>query len=99
MATNLIPHDAGGAITYRDAPGLPAIIMDAGEQASKRFIEFFTANIRNPNTSSTVPCSSRTTSTKPNRAAPSKPSTSTHCADAFSGTAETFTRTAPRSPS
>ena len=50
MATNLIPHDAGGAITYRDAPGLPAIIMDAGEQASKRFIEFFTANIRNPNT-------------------------------------------------
>lgn len=31
-------------------PILPAIIADAGERASKRFIEFFTATIRNPNT-------------------------------------------------
>ena len=30
--------------------GLPAIISAAGERASFRFIEFFTANIRNPNT-------------------------------------------------
>jgi hypothetical protein len=29
---------------------LPAIIRARGERASRRFIEFFTANIRNPNT-------------------------------------------------
>jgi len=29
---------------------LPAVIADAGEQASKKFIEFFTATIRNKNT-------------------------------------------------
>jgi site-specific recombinase XerD len=29
---------------------LPAIIADAGERAGRRFVEFFTANIRNPNT-------------------------------------------------
>jgi len=29
---------------------LPAVIQDAGDQASRRFVEFFTANIRNPNT-------------------------------------------------
>ena len=29
---------------------LPAVIADAGEQASRRFLEFFTANIRNKNT-------------------------------------------------
>jgi integrase/recombinase XerD len=31
-------------------PILPAIIADAGEQAARRFIEFFTATIRNANT-------------------------------------------------
>ncbi len=30
--------------------GLPAVITDAGENASRRFVEFFTANIRNANT-------------------------------------------------
>src|SRR5437879_1895183 len=30
--------------------GLPTLILDAGEKAGWRFIEFFTANIRNPNT-------------------------------------------------
>src|SRR5512141_1064383 len=30
--------------------GVPAIISAAGERASFRFVEFFTANIRNPNT-------------------------------------------------
>lgn len=30
--------------------GLPAVITDAGERASHRFVEFFTANIRNKNT-------------------------------------------------
>src|SRR2546425_4300385 len=29
---------------------LPAIIVAAGELASRRFVEFFTAEIRNPNT-------------------------------------------------
>jgi len=29
---------------------LPAVIVDAGEQATRRFLEFFTANIRNKNT-------------------------------------------------
>ena len=29
---------------------IPAIIADAGEEAASRFVEFFTANIRNPNT-------------------------------------------------
>jgi site-specific recombinase XerD len=32
------------------APHLPAPIVAAGEQASRKFAEFFTANIRNPNT-------------------------------------------------
>ena len=36
----------------QQSPGLvvPALIGDAGDQAAIRFIEFFTANIRNPNT-------------------------------------------------
>ena len=29
---------------------LPAIIAGAGQEAKKRFLEFFTGNIRNPNT-------------------------------------------------
>jgi site-specific recombinase XerD len=29
---------------------VPSIIADAGERAGRRFVEFFTANIRNPNT-------------------------------------------------
>jgi len=29
---------------------VPALIAAAGEQASWRYVEFFTANIRNPNT-------------------------------------------------
>jgi site-specific recombinase XerD len=32
------------------AIALPTIITAAGDQASRRFVEFFTANIRNPNT-------------------------------------------------
>lgn len=31
-------------------PVLPALIAEAGDRAAKRFFEFFTANIRNPNT-------------------------------------------------
>lgn len=32
------------------APAIPSLITNAGEQATYRFIEFFTANIHNPNT-------------------------------------------------
>lgn len=39
-------HELGGL----GFAGLPAIISAAGERASFRFVEFFTANIRNPNT-------------------------------------------------
>jgi hypothetical protein len=31
-------------------PLVPRLIADAGENASLRFLDFFTANIRNPNT-------------------------------------------------
>src|SRR3954467_7552684 len=31
-------------------PVVPALIADAGDQAARRFFEFFTANIENPNT-------------------------------------------------
>jgi hypothetical protein len=32
------------------ASGVPALVAALGERASYRFFEFFTANIRNPNT-------------------------------------------------
>ena len=39
------------ALIVRDTPrGIPALISGAGYGASKRFLEFFTANIRNRNT-------------------------------------------------
>lgn len=38
------------AIIPENTPALPAIITRDGERTSKRFVEFFTANIRNPNT-------------------------------------------------
>ena len=38
------------APTINGGPIVPAIIADAGEKAGKRFIEFFTATIRNKNT-------------------------------------------------
>ena len=49
MNANLVP------ISSRKLAGagfnsLPVIITNAGERASWRFFEFFTANIRNPNT-------------------------------------------------
>jgi len=36
--------------TPENAPALPTIITREGRKATKRFLEFFTANIRNPNT-------------------------------------------------
>jgi integrase/recombinase XerD len=41
---------AASIIGTSSGPILPAIIADAGERAGKRFIEFFTATIRNANT-------------------------------------------------
>ena len=37
------------ALTFAGKP-FPSIILEAGENATRRFVEFFTANIRNPNT-------------------------------------------------
>ena len=37
-------------LTPTSALPVPALIADAGARASHRFIQFFTANIRNPNT-------------------------------------------------
>lgn len=49
MDTSLVAKPMDGQLTA--AVGhLPALVIDAGERAQFRFIEFFTANIRNPNT-------------------------------------------------
>jgi len=41
----------GALTTLTDSSHLvPALIVDAGEPAAWRYVEFFTANIRNPNT-------------------------------------------------
>jgi site-specific recombinase XerD len=37
-------------LTANDHSGVPAVVFGAGKNASLRFIEFFTAEIRNPNT-------------------------------------------------
>jgi hypothetical protein len=43
--------DPGTVAPVADAaPVVPALIADAGEAAAWRYIDFFTANIRNPNT-------------------------------------------------
>ena len=44
------PATRRGIAASGGGPVLPAIIADAGERAGKRFVEFFTATIRNPNT-------------------------------------------------
>jgi hypothetical protein len=50
MGSELVIPSAAGAPAARGGPLLPAIIADAGERAAKRFLEFFTATIRNPHT-------------------------------------------------
>lgn len=40
----------GGELIVQPRLGLPSLIADAGDRAAERFLEFFTANIRNPNT-------------------------------------------------
>jgi hypothetical protein len=43
--TALVPID-----NEPSGPALPALIAGAGKRAAWRFVEFFTVNIRNPNT-------------------------------------------------
>jgi integrase/recombinase XerD len=49
MSTDLVPTSSQ-ALTTTGGPIVPAIIADAGDAAAKRFLEFFTATIRNANT-------------------------------------------------
>src|ERR1039458_3998658 len=49
MGRELISKRDGELITG-GAAGVPAVVLSAGKKAGLRFIEFFTANIRNPNT-------------------------------------------------
>ena len=49
MSINLIPKKGQEIVQY-GFDRFPEIILTAGKPAIKRFIEFFTANIRNPNT-------------------------------------------------
>src|SRR4051812_34051407 len=42
--------ELGAPRTPGGGPLAPALIGDAGDQAARRFVEFFTANIENPNT-------------------------------------------------
>src|SRR5271157_3583349 len=41
---------SGGLAKLPDVHLVPALIADSGEPAAWRYVEFFTANIRNPNT-------------------------------------------------
>ena len=40
----------GASLTAGESGGVPAVVLAAGKNAGLRFLEFFTANIRNPNT-------------------------------------------------
>ena len=55
MAEKKVPPSSGlvrspGRLAKIGLPGFSPVITDAGEQASRRFLEFFTAHIRNKNT-------------------------------------------------
>jgi site-specific recombinase XerD len=49
MDKDIVRYASGGLETGGPA-GIPAAIAQAGPQAARRFVEFFTAEIRNPNT-------------------------------------------------
>ncbi|GMW00560.1 MAG: hypothetical protein AMXMBFR84_16970 [Candidatus Hydrogenedentota bacterium] len=49
MSTELVAQSEALAVTGSGL-SLPGIVAAAGEQASQRFVEFFTSKIRNPNT-------------------------------------------------
>tara|TARA_R110002072_G_scaffold303078_1_gene492929 strand:+ start:10508 stop:10873 length:366 start_codon:yes stop_codon:yes gene_type:complete len=44
------PTNSDGELLTICTRQLPALIREAGERAERRFLEFFTANIRNPGT-------------------------------------------------
>jgi site-specific recombinase XerD len=48
----LVPHQPSGLIAQRavETAAIPALVADAGEDAIRRFLEFFAATIRNKNT-------------------------------------------------
>src|SRR3954453_5495962 len=50
MPNELAPKSLPSAVLAAHQAVIPATIADAGEGAAHRFFEFFTANIRNPNT-------------------------------------------------
>src|SRR3954453_13826499 len=50
MSRDLVPYSPGLPSERGAHQVVPATVADAGEQAAYRFFEFFTANIRNPNT-------------------------------------------------
>ena len=47
MQTGIVKTTSGGITGTSFGPILPAIIAQAGDHAARRFIEFFTATIRN----------------------------------------------------
>lgn len=48
---NALIHPNGNPVSsFIDTDAVPAVIARAGDEASYRFLEYFTANIRNPNT-------------------------------------------------
>lgn len=49
-APGQLPMSQATIIPSPSAPVLPALITTAGERAARRFLEFFTVNIRNKNT-------------------------------------------------
>src|SRR3954449_4299188 len=50
MQSEIVKATKASVSTGNGGPLLPAIIAQAGDHASRRFIEFFTATIRNGNT-------------------------------------------------
>jgi site-specific recombinase XerD len=50
MNTELAPTPPRGIVSTSGSPILPAIVADAGDAAARRFLEFFTATIRNAHT-------------------------------------------------
>jgi len=50
MNNQLVPIRQNISLRPGDRHLIPALIVNAGEQAAWRYVEFFTANIRNPNT-------------------------------------------------
>ena len=50
MSKTLVTVSANSSLGRIGFASLPRLVTDAGERATKRFVEFFTANIRNKNT-------------------------------------------------